>query len=172
MYSPTEELSYIDETARNHAVFSADIDADGIVEIPTRVVANGYEDAAPHEQEYFTRWNICTENGLLVKKTSYVAYTLGFLFTLPDEWIGRVTPVFSSADSELTFYRYDGGMEPTARLLSIRVFKRSEFRRRAFRLYYASQQRSDYICAKVLQRRRVAVLSSDTVQACFSLYTQ
>lgn len=172
LYSPAEELSYIDETARNHAVFSADIDADGIVEIPTRVVASGYENAAPHEREYFTRWNICTENGLLVKKTSYVAYTLGFLFTLPDEWIGRVTPVFSSADSELTFYRYDAGMEPTARLLSIRVFKRSEFRE-GLSGYTTLRNNGQIIYAqKFYSDDASLVLRSDTVQACFSLYTQ
>jgi len=172
LYSPIEEQSYINETARSDAVFSADIDADGIVEIPTRVAANGYENAAPHEQEYFTRWNVCTKSGLRVKKTSYVAYTLGFLFTLPDEWIGEVTPVFSSADSELTFYRYDGGMEPTARLLSIRVFKSSEFRE-GLSGYTTLRDNGQIIYAqKSYSDDASLTLNSDTIQACFSLYTK
>ncbi len=172
LYSAAGEKSFIEETVRSDAIFSADIDADGVIEIPTRVAASGYEDAASHEQEYFTLWNICTEDGLEVKKTSYVAYTLGFLFTIPDKWLGRVTPVFSSAENELTFYRYDGGMEPTARLLSIRVFRSSEFRE-GISGYTTLRDNGQIIYAqKIYDDDKSLQLDSETVQSCFSLYTQ
>ena len=63
-------------------------------------------------------------------------------------------------------------MEPTARLLSIRVFKRSEFRE-GLSGYTTLRNNGQIIYAqKFYSDDTSLVLNSDTVQACFSLYTQ
>lgn len=165
-----ENTSFLTErTARQTAVYSKDIDGDGVIEIPTRFVASGYENAKEHQKVYFTAWNVCTDGGLSIKKVSYVAYTFGFLFTLPDKWWGKVTPVFSSTDSELTFYCYDGTAEPTVRLLSLRVFKSSEFYE-GVSGYRTLRENGQIIYAMKLYEGGALSLTEEEVKTCFGLY--
>lgn len=174
VYSTDPERNQVDNTRRHNAVYCRDVDGDGVTEIPTRLVAEGYEQTAMHETEYFTLWLVCSEHGNLEAKTlSYVASTLGFLFRIPDSWLGKVTPVFSSADSELTFYRYDGAdTEPTVKLLSIRMFRSNEFRE-GVSDYTTLRENGQIVYAqKVYTEDESLALDDETIQACFGLYTQ
>lgn len=174
IYSVEEEKNLIEETRRHNAVYCRDVDNDGEIEIPTRLIAEGYEETATYETEYFTRWFVCTNEGELKTKTlSYVSSTLGFLFRIPDKWLGKVTPVFSPADSELTFYRYDGeNTEPTVKLLSIRMFRSNEFRE-GISDYRTLRENGQIVYAqKTYDEDKKLALDNETIQACFGLYVQ
>lgn len=174
IYSAEPEKNQVEQTLRHNAVYCRDVDGDGVTEIPTRLVAEGYEQTEMHETEYFTLWLDCGKDGSLRTKTlTYVASTLGFLFRIPDKWLGKVTPVFSSADSELTFYRYDGeDTEATVKLLSIRMFRSNAFRE-GVSDYTTLRENGQIVYAKKVYNEDPSLtLDDEMIQACFGLYTQ
>lgn len=100
------QTELIEKTTRPSGTPSIDINDDNIVEIPVQVTAPGYENIEASLQEFFTEWYVYDEESLTRKKTTYTSYSLGYLFTIPEEWLGRVTVYFESASNELTFYSY------------------------------------------------------------------
>ena len=104
IYNSTGD-NLIDQTSRPSGMPSVDLTGEGIVEIPLRVSAPGYE-SDTHQQEYFTRWYVYEEGQLRQARTTYAAYSLGYLFTIPDSWLDKVTVAFDANTSELFFYSY------------------------------------------------------------------
>lgn len=114
---------------------SIDLNGDGVVEIPVKVPAPGYENTEKHQQEFFTEWYTYEDEALKLQKTTYVA-PKGYIFTIPESWIGKVTVQYVSNDDELVIYRYEEGKPPEQRLVAIKIVKRVNYEREANRKGY------------------------------------
>jgi hypothetical protein len=97
-------------TLRASGCQSADIDGDGITEIPVQTIAAGYEDASEGEQMKLTSWMFVTVGDRLERKyTSYYSINDGFVFLFPDAWRGKVTVRRDAVNDELVFCAYSNG---------------------------------------------------------------
>jgi len=135
MYQGADEENLIDQTIRTGGVLPLDLDGDEVLEIPVRVPAPGYEDAEAHQQEYLTQWYIYQSSAqggwLSLAHTTYVAGTLNYLFTIPEEWLSFVSVAYVSTDRELFFYEtgWDGGRERD--IFSIKVVDNAFYQKEA-----------------------------------------
>lgn len=135
MYQGADAENLIEQTIRIGGVLPLDLNNDGVVEIPVRVPAPGYEDSEKHQQEYLTQWYIY-ESGkgkgrLSLSRTTYVAGTLGYIFTLPESWLPSVSVEYVSTDRELFVYEVDGSGGRGSTLLSIKVVDNAGFQKDA-----------------------------------------
>lgn len=101
--SPDESL----KTIRSSGCRSADIDSDGILEIPVQHIAPGYEDAPEGEQLRITEWLTVSETGKTENKyQSYYSVGDGYAFIFPEKWRSRVTIKRDSINDEIVVCTY------------------------------------------------------------------
>lgn len=85
-YQEGAENKLLERTARPQGYLSADLDGDGVVEIPVAVPFRGQEQLAESEQLYLTRW-MAYENGMLYRKyLSYYSTYSDYCFIFPERW--------------------------------------------------------------------------------------
>ncbi len=118
-----EESSFYQSVSRRQGVvYSRDVDGDGILELPVQQAAPGKTGS------YFT--NYCQVDEQLELKqvsTAFVNDSRGYIFYLPDQWLGQVT-VSQSKSGEIIFERYDPEtQEGIGELLSIRVYSEKDY---------------------------------------------
>lgn len=88
---------------------SADVDGDGIIEIPSTQAMTGYENAVTDEMVYMTSWNIYEDFFNLTEKyRGYYSISDGYFFAFPNRWKDLVTVKKDSETGEIVFYKYDG----------------------------------------------------------------
>ena len=105
-------------------LYSADIDSDGIIEIPATVPFPGYENLTKPEQANMTIWYEIADRGtrLNEKYRSYSGIRGDFTFIIPPRWQELVTASVSVSDSTVKFSRYNGNVKETGQeLLEIRT---------------------------------------------------
>lgn len=125
--SYNEDNSNIFNTDRITNVFSKDIDNDNIIEIPSQVIMNGYEDEKDKDRIYLTNWNRYNpqSNSLDLFRSSYVNTIEGYNFTLPDRWKGKITAKRIIENNEIVFYEFKGSIQnSTEEILRIRTMSR------------------------------------------------
>lgn len=96
------------DTVRRAGLYSRDIDADGVPEIPVQKVFHGYEERAEAEQILRTDWLMMKNDLLYAEHSSYYSTGSGYLFMMPDAWQGNVTVVNDASSGELQFCMYTG----------------------------------------------------------------
>lgn len=96
------------ETVRPAGLYSRDIDADGVPEIPVQRVFTGYESMAESEQVLRTDWLMMNSSLLFAEYRSFYSSNDGYVFMLPEQWQGKVTVVNDAAADEVQICRYDG----------------------------------------------------------------
>lgn len=96
------------DTVRRAGLYSRDIDADGVPEIPVQKVFHGYEERAEAEQILRTDWLMMKNDLLYTEHSSYYSTGSGYLFMMPDAWQGNVTVVNDASSGELQFCMYTG----------------------------------------------------------------
>lgn len=104
-------------------LYSADIDGDGIIEIPATAPFPGYETLTKPEQVNMTLWYEIADRGtrLTEKYRSYSGIRGDFILIIPPRWQGLVTASVSIADGTVKFSRYNGEKrEAGQELLEIR----------------------------------------------------
>lgn len=120
-----ESPDQVDPTLRSTGLACMDMDGDGIVEIPVQTPFPGYEELTRNEQLNMTNWLIWKNGEFARKYSSYYSASNGYVFVLPQRWIGAITAKVVAADNEITFYRYsDAAMANTTgqkELLRIRT---------------------------------------------------
>lgn len=126
----TQGESLIEQTQRPSGSPSVDINEDGVIEIPLRTPAPGYELAGSGQQEFLTEWYCYDMEQLELRKTTYAAYSLGYVFTIPEDWLGKVTVSFDSGANVLTLYEYANGRIGDS-LADIKVVRASEYAQEA-----------------------------------------
>lgn len=135
MYQGPDGENLVEQTLRAGGVRPADLNGDGVVEIPVRVPAPGYEDSEVHQQEYLTLWYVYRSNQgkgeLSLSSTSYAAGTLNYLFVLPTGWLDRVSMEYVSTDRELVIYEYTPEDGRGQDVLSIKAVDNADYQREA-----------------------------------------
>ena len=108
IFSTSDESS---STMRPSGCTSFDVDGDGIPEIPVQSIFSGYEGASESEQLMVTDWMCINENNQLEKKySSYFSVTDGYIFLMPEKWLGKITIKRDSVNDEMVFCKYSDGM--------------------------------------------------------------
>lgn len=127
IYSNEEEENLVPKTVRAYGSFCVDLGDDGVFEIPTIKPALGFENLQQFEQLFFTEWYNFRNGNLKLVKTAYVAYSKGYIFTIPRKWIDKVSVEVSLNSNELTFYEYERKGSYDERLMSIKVVKHANY---------------------------------------------
>lgn len=118
--------------------YSADVDGDGIVEIPTVTPMLGYENAVENEQLLMTNWLEYDKTGeLTVKLSGYYSLSDSYAIMYPKRWAGQVTVKKDNETKETVFYKYDGdingSMTELMRVAVVSEDNRTEYLNRDYR---------------------------------------
>ncbi len=99
----------VDKTYKAYPAKSADVDSDGIVEIPLLRSPFGYEGSSMAETEWITTWYKWDGNtGLIFSSESYTNGRLGFEFHFPFKWKQNMTVGLSGDElNHVTLYYVD-----------------------------------------------------------------
>ena len=100
-----DERQMISDTTRSKGYYSADIDLDGITEIPTLSYFPGY-DQDDRDGFIATNWNVYSHFTINKKYSSYYDIEKSFCFILPGRWDGLVTIKRDSHNGDIVFYKY------------------------------------------------------------------
>lgn len=100
-----DERQIIRDTARSKGYLSADIDLDGITEIPTLSYFPGYNQDS-HDSFLATNWNVYSNFTITKKYASYYDIGKSFCFILPGRWDGLVTVKRDEHNGDIVFYKY------------------------------------------------------------------
>lgn len=177
LYDRQKEINLVSDTVRSSGAVSMDINGDGVIEIPVHQTALGYETEQKHSQEELTEWYVYESGELVRSSLTYVSYSLGYLFTLPDAWEDQVTPVFSANTNELSFVYYADGQITEEKLLSIYVFKSNEYKENSKYILLQNNGQLVYVCeipnASALSKSaRSLLIDEETVKMNFKLYAR
>lgn len=128
IYSANEKYDMVYKTTRQYGSFLDDLNNDGVYEIPIQVPALGYEELEVHQRLNFTQWYNYIRDELVLIKTTYVDYQLGFAFILPDSWVGKISAESVINESKITFYEYNNNqIDYSKEILCIKVMKKSDY---------------------------------------------
>jgi hypothetical protein len=97
-----------DKTERPPGYFTADIDNDGILEIPTLSIFPGYS-SEQSDELYAVNWNILDNYNIQKKYTSFYSDSEGFCFLFPLRWDGVVTVRIDKSTGDTVFCKYVSG---------------------------------------------------------------
>lgn len=87
----SDESGTSTSTVRNYYVYSADIDGDGITEIPNTELLPSVSYDAQTENQYLIIWSSVSPDGSRIEKLrTYHNYTDGWYLTLPKGWTGNL----------------------------------------------------------------------------------
>ncbi len=145
------------KTLRAETTHYADIDNDGIIEIPIESKipsANKRND----EDFFYTRW--CTFDGeiLNVKKVTVINALDGYSLTVPAKWTNAIALSRDEENRIRTVYRYDFKNKKTAEpLLTIRVFDKNKFSKETGGNYIKLSERGDEIYAGQIHKSKLSV---------------
>lgn len=128
VYNSEPDLSIVEQTTRPPGSASLDFAQKGVYYIPRTVSAPGYEIAPKYQVHSFTEWYSFDNRALKLEQTSYVDYKLGFIFTMPETWIDRVTIEKNNSENEVLFYQYkNNASDNSDKILSIKAIKKTDY---------------------------------------------
>lgn len=115
-------------TLRDVRTNSQDIDNDGFVEIPTvetlqagKSISGSLDEASPLK---LTVWSEMRDNSVTQDFKCLFNSTYGYMFLLNEESIGKITVVYNSDTTTLTFYELDENGTLGTELFSLRAFSK------------------------------------------------
>ena len=115
-------------TLRDVRTISQDIDNDGIVEIPTvetlKSGKNISDELAEPNPLKLTVWSEIQENSINIDFKCLFNSTYGYMFLFDEEAINKVTVVYNSDTTTLTFYELDENGTLCGELFSLRAFSK------------------------------------------------
>jgi hypothetical protein len=113
---------YSDVMRRSGAVYSRDVDGDGIPEVPVQRSAPGKTGL------YFTNYcQVGEDLELQPVATAFVNESFGYTFRLPEKWKDKVT-AFENDAGEIVFAQYDPETETMGHeLMRIRVYSEKDY---------------------------------------------
>ncbi len=148
--------------------FCADIDGDGVYEIPSTKPMLGYENAVAEEQLYRTTWSEYRDFYELAPKLSgYYNVTEGYMMSFPSRWNDDVTVKPDPETLETVFYKYAGDinaqMTELMRIKTVTKNESEEFLHDGYSLI-ASRGQIDYLVKLPTNMREQMILTFDEVQ--------
>lgn len=132
IYDKNPKRNLINKTQRSYGSLSVDLDNNDVFDIPTPRIALGYEKMEQFERLYLTDWYNYRNEDLKLLKTTYISYSLGYVVTIPQKWLDKIT-IEPDSNEEVTFYDYESKIneEYDSKLLSIKVLQRAEYQKEA-----------------------------------------
>lgn len=160
------EAGFSAQTVRSYNVYAADIDEDGIIELPMPVALPS---AAAGEGTFWTiEWyNLGPEGERTRKLSTYHNYSAGWYLVLPEQWQDQLTICVDSSGATV-FSKWNGYDQPPEPLLTIYGFTgedRLELAQAGDRTLLAqkgdtawSASRSDHPWAKALTAEKLTAM--------------
>ena len=125
-----ETGAYTNPTIRTEAIFSRDIDNDGVIEVPAVSQMNASLDENGANVCNLTSWssfNAC-ENKMSIVKNTVMNLKDGYYFVMPERWVGRVTARSDPETRETSFYLWNSKTaSPGDKLLTIFRFNEQQW---------------------------------------------
>ncbi len=122
--STNAETGLSAQTVRNYNVYAADIDNDGLVELPTPVALPSMEIA--EETYWVIDWfNLGVDGQRTTKMTTFHSYQNGWYLEIPELWRDRITVTRRQADFDIhgyTFSQWNGRGEQSEEIFTIYSF--------------------------------------------------
>ena len=108
------------QTLRNYYVYADDIDADGVLELPSLITMRPIKNSASSDQQYLIRWYAMDSDAKEhTKRHTFHNYVGGWFLELGDGWAERVSVIQSG--STYWFYVWDIGFEKADLVFSVNV---------------------------------------------------
>lgn len=113
LYNPLDKTGssgiYTNPTLRTEAVFSRDINDDGVIEVPVVSQMNASVDEAGANVCNLTSWSNydAGENKMNVVMNTVINIKDGYYFRMPDRWVGSVTTRSDPETREMSFYLWN-----------------------------------------------------------------
>ncbi len=150
---------------------AADIDGDGVYEIPSTRPMVGYEDAVSEEQLLRTTWCVYEDfYNMKAKYSGYYSLSDGYTMVFPSRWNDMVTVKLDSETGEAVFYKYLGNINADmTELMRIKAAAGDETDEYLYDGYelITSQGQIDYLVKLPTNKREKMILTIDEVQNCF-----
>ncbi len=109
------------QTLRNYYVYAADIDSDGVAELPDLIDMIPLQTARAADRQYLIRWYAMNIDGSEVDKLyTFHNYVGGWYFQLNKDWVSRIT--VTQTGSAFDFYIWDEEFLSTEKMLTIYAF--------------------------------------------------
>lgn len=106
----------------------ADVNGDGLIDIPVSLLLPGYSTTHEREAVYLTEYMSILEGELQCVQRSVVNFAAGYQLKLPDGWKNTVTVRRQSDTGEWRFVLFDKSLEQSdVELLRIRVVSPSDY---------------------------------------------
>ncbi len=163
----------LSQTVRPDGYYCADVDNDGIIEIPTVTAMTGYEQLPSEEQLYITTWSAYEDfYRFSAKLRGYYSIANGYMYNFDESWLGKVTVKKDSLTGEAVFYLYADSLEnSSAELMRIAVCQRNDtdsYRERGYSRI-TSEGQIDYMVKFSENKRNKMVPSLAQVKSNFYL---
>ena len=118
-YSPDVNTSV--QTLRNFYVYAEDVDADGVVELPSVIAMKPVSYWNHEEEKYLLRWYSFDENGWEYDKLfTFHNYLGGWYLQLDSNWASRIT--IDQYNGVYVFYLWDESYQTAMQLFTLYVF--------------------------------------------------
>jgi hypothetical protein len=115
-----DDISTSVQTLRNYYVYAEDIDADGVVEIPSLIAMKPVTPWSVEEERYFLRWYSFDDNGWEYDKLfTFHNFVGGWYLRLNNSWASRLT--VQQVNGVYTFYLWDESYRSATRLFELYV---------------------------------------------------
>ena len=109
------------QTLRNYYVFAADVDGDGVLELPDLITMKPLDQVRLANQQYLIRWYAMDSQGRERDKLhTFHNFSGGWYLILNDQWANRIT--VSQEGNKYLFYLWDSGFEDCSLLMSVYAF--------------------------------------------------
>ncbi len=111
-------------TKRQYGYLSFDYDGDGYVEVPLNEAFMGYNANSWSDSGYMTVWMDYDPERFAFDReaSSYYDIAQRFVFKLPNRWLGVVSIIKNEETGEITFVKYDPGVESLEDMTPIMSF--------------------------------------------------
>lgn len=104
-FSGESAEDYVEMSVRSPGYLTMDIDNDSKYEIPILTDFPGYEDYSESEKVKMTLWANYENGALISKSATYYNISAGYMFILPQSWLGNVTAKITG--DEIVFCEFD-----------------------------------------------------------------
>lgn len=115
-------------TQRADRVLSADIDANGLIEVPSSTVMLGYDDVQEDARRYTTTYSVLKDGVMTPIETACVNVESGYMIKMPPSWVENVT-VVSESDMSWRFIKYNDNLnDHSLELLRINKVLKNDYK--------------------------------------------
>lgn len=163
----TENVPY-NQALRSYPVMSADVNGDGIIEVPAAFKLNIEKDRTDKVAAADLYWCQQTSSGtVLLISHQAASFAYGFTFEIPKNWEGKFTALTDYDKNEVTFYQWSKDKTGDG-LLTVKIFdKESGDDTAGFTVLHETESR--VYAYKIPQGDNSLILSDDEIKSAFEI---